>query len=193
MLWGRYNRPIPYDLLPGGGSEEWRDEFEYAPFTFYEDEYGLADPCPYPVKADLRGLVLWGLSSGPEYCFWYADGPDPDTWPVAVYSRSSVAWTQYAGGFAAYLVALFSGGIESPFSFNFPRSRDPEFLYGDPAVEPVPAGWLTVSKASGGVGRDCVGTNGPPRMPPKRPRTMSSRVDRRVLPTPFRNACARGR
>jgi hypothetical protein len=112
--------------LDDGGSD-WRDEYENGPYMFYEDERGNSIPCPYPVKNGQGGLVFWGISAGPEFCFWYANDDDPDNWPVVVWERHTWRWTQHDAGFASYFLELFNGRIESPFSDGFPSAK-PDYL-----------------------------------------------------------------
>jgi hypothetical protein len=110
--------------------DDWRGEYESAPYMFYEDEHGLADPCPVPVQAGPGGLILWAISAGPDFCFWDATQSDPEEWPVLVFNRNLVDWFQYQGCMGDFLADVIKNQNRSIFgSSDFPSLR-PDFLNG---------------------------------------------------------------
>ncbi|MFG1807352.1 hypothetical protein [Streptomyces sp. NPDC049040] len=61
----------------------------------------------------LGGILVWGGTDTADVLGWLTEDPDPDTWPVAVWSRDTGEWALYEGGMADFLVRLFSAGHDT--------------------------------------------------------------------------------
>jgi hypothetical protein len=57
------------------------------------------------------GLIPWGSTNEGDFFFWRRNGPDPDRWPVVVYS-SNLEWWEHEGGMVSLLVGLIDGSVE---------------------------------------------------------------------------------
>lgn len=87
-------------------------EMEEETGTAQEDwDEGYGDkPVPLPSGADR--LVTWAVDASADLLCWLVTGPDPDTWPVAVYRRGRDAWFLHEVGMARFLRKLIAGEFE---------------------------------------------------------------------------------
>lgn len=101
---------------------DWLGEYEFAPQMLLEDLNGLVDTCPLPLEAGVGGMVLWGVSAGPDFCFWDATDPDPNCWQVVLFNSSASRWWRYEVGMVDFLYGLTVRSIESNFnSLSLPQ------------------------------------------------------------------------
>lgn len=54
----------------------------------------------------LEDLLIWGGTAAADTLCWITTDPDPDRWPVAVYTRMNLEWTVYPCGMAEFLLEL---------------------------------------------------------------------------------------
>ncbi|MFF3226700.1 hypothetical protein ACFYV7_28160 [Nocardia suismassiliense] len=54
----------------------------------------------------LEDLLIWGGTSAADTLCWITTDPDPDRWPVAVYSRMNLEWSVYPCGTVEFLHKL---------------------------------------------------------------------------------------
>lgn len=54
----------------------------------------------------LEDLLIWGETAAADTLCWITTDPDPDRWPVAVYSRGDLEWSVYPCGMAEFLLGL---------------------------------------------------------------------------------------
>ncbi|MEV6208807.1 SMI1/KNR4 family protein [Kitasatospora sp. NPDC051914] len=70
-----------------------------------------------PAGLDESALVGWGYDDAADVLCWITVGPDPDRWPVAVWSRGDQRWLVHEMGMVAFLVAVLAGELdECPLS-----------------------------------------------------------------------------
>lgn len=109
------------------GDGWWRDENQSGDYEFLHDPLS-GEELEQPLHWGIGGLIQWG-GFGPEQCFWYANDPNPDSWPVVIWlPRRRVEWAHHREGFASFLNGLITGNIESPFSMKFPLLPEPDFM-----------------------------------------------------------------
>lgn len=87
----------------------------------------------------LAKMLIWGDTVGADTLCWFTDDPDPDAWPVAVFSRSSLMWSLHRCGMSGFLTQVLTGDLpDSPLSdesllgwgeARFLHSRDEKTLY----------------------------------------------------------------
>ncbi|MGK4586128.1 hypothetical protein [Kitasatospora sp. HPMI-4] len=79
----------------------------------------------------LEDLLIWGETAAADTLCWIATDPAADQWPVAVYSRSTLAWSVYPGGMAEFLLRLLRDEFEEwPISDDSLRDISrPRFLH----------------------------------------------------------------
>lgn len=78
----------------------------------------------------LRDMLLWGETSSADVLCWLTEDPDPDRWPVAVWSRGEGTWELYEDGMAGFLARLFTAGYDhNPVSTATVWGRPPRFLH----------------------------------------------------------------
>ena len=63
----------------------------------------------YPVLPDPGGLLAWGATDDGDCFFWLTQDPDPDSWPVVLWSRRENASYRFEGGMVAFLLAVLRG------------------------------------------------------------------------------------
>lgn len=63
----------------------------------------------YPVMPDPGGLLAWGATDDGDCFFWLTEDPDPDNWPVVLWSRREKISHLFEGGMVAFLLAVLSG------------------------------------------------------------------------------------
>ncbi|MFE4459484.1 hypothetical protein ACFROC_19190 [Nocardia tengchongensis] len=54
----------------------------------------------------LEDLLIWGGTVAADTLCWITTDPNPDQWPVAVYTRLDLEWTVYPCGMAEFLLKL---------------------------------------------------------------------------------------
>ncbi|WP_328399898.1 hypothetical protein [Nocardia sp. NBC_00403] len=54
----------------------------------------------------LEDLLIWGGTAAADTLCWITADPDPDRWPVAVYTHLDLEWTVYPCGMAEFLLKL---------------------------------------------------------------------------------------
>ncbi|MBE8477465.1 SMI1/KNR4 family protein [Streptomyces justiciae] len=67
---------------------------------------GYGSPATPPV-------VAWGVNARADLLCWMTGEQDPGLWPVAVWSRGTLAWDVHDCGMLEYLVRLFRGEIDT--------------------------------------------------------------------------------
>ncbi|MFE7707287.1 SMI1/KNR4 family protein [Streptomyces sp. NPDC057486] len=85
-----------------------REETEIAQEN-WDEGYG-DKPEGLPSGADR--VVSWGGDAAADLLCWLVTGPDPDTWPVAVYCRCWNEWSLHGAGMAGFLRKLVAGEFE---------------------------------------------------------------------------------
>ncbi|MFG2622550.1 hypothetical protein ACGFXC_33545 [Streptomyces sp. NPDC048507] len=93
----------------------------------------------------LAKMLIWGDTVGADTLCWFAEDPDPDAWPVAVFSRASLMWSVHHCGMSGFLAQVLSGDLlDSPLSdesllgwgeARFLNFRDEKALY-ESGVDP---------------------------------------------------------
>ncbi|MFJ3900933.1 SMI1/KNR4 family protein [Streptomyces sp. NPDC090025] len=99
---------LPEDTLREEGMANWQD-------------------ASLPDRPDLRDMLVWGESSGADALCWMTAGPDPDAWPVAVWSRHHGGWARYPYGMTEFLTNILTDGFADGFadgSAEFPLSDE---------------------------------------------------------------------
>lgn len=87
---------------------------------------------PDPVRADLdvnrwagvegptprlEDVLIWGDTESADFVGWLTVGEDPESWPLAAYSRDSAAWSIHDMGMTEFLVGILMDGFgEYPIS-----------------------------------------------------------------------------
>ncbi|OKI25068.1 hypothetical protein A6A07_31210 [Streptomyces sp. CB03911] len=81
----------------------------------------------------LEGMLVWADTDAADVLCWVAADPDPDRWPVAVWSRFHAAWTVHPLGMAEFLVRLLRDEFEEwPLSdIGIKGAVAPRFLHDD--------------------------------------------------------------
>ncbi|RKE17194.1 SMI1/KNR4 family protein [Streptomyces sp. TLI_171] len=82
------------------------EETDDARLHFARVRTGLPDEV-----ADASALRGWGDTAGADTLAWIAVDPDPDRWPVVVWSRSKGEWLVQGSGMADFLVGLLAGEL----------------------------------------------------------------------------------
>ncbi|MER8236091.1 hypothetical protein [Streptomyces sp. NPDC094049] len=59
----------------------------------------------------LEKMLIWGDTVGADTLCWFTADPDPDAWPVAVFSRSSLTWSLHECGMTEFLVRILRGDL----------------------------------------------------------------------------------
>ncbi|MFD4656190.1 hypothetical protein ACFWP2_11240 [Kitasatospora sp. NPDC058444] len=79
----------------------------------------------------LEDMLVWGDTEAADILCWIAADPDPDRWPVALYSRFHAAWLVYSCGMTEFLLRLLRNEFEEwPLSDVGLRTiSDPRFLH----------------------------------------------------------------
>ncbi|MFD9591982.1 hypothetical protein ACFWA9_04385 [Kitasatospora sp. NPDC059973] len=87
----------------------------------------------------LEDLLIWGSTAAADTLCWVTTDPDPDRWPVAVYSRSTLEWSVYPCGMAEFLSKLLRDELQPwPISdISLQGVIDPRFLHDKDEA----AGW----------------------------------------------------
>ncbi|MER6399627.1 hypothetical protein ABT263_26810 [Kitasatospora sp. NPDC001603] len=86
----------------------------------------------------LEDLLIWGGTAAADTLCWITTDPDPDRWPVAVYSRLNLEWSVYPCGMAEFLLELLRDEWQQwPISdSSLQGMADPRFLHDkDEAAE----------------------------------------------------------
>ncbi|RKE05012.1 hypothetical protein [Streptomyces sp. TLI_171] len=111
---------------PGEAPIDVEQQTSDARFHFARVRTGLPDEV-----TDASALRGWGDSDAADTLAWIAVDPDPDRWPVVVWSRSKGRWLVQESGMVDFLVGLLAGELaECPLS---DRS-----LWGCPEQEYIP-------------------------------------------------------
>lgn len=79
---------------------------------FTEEPAGPGRPAApefYPLLPDPGGLLAWGATDDGDCFFWLTREPDPNDWPVVLWSRREEASHLFEGGMVAFLLAVLSG------------------------------------------------------------------------------------
>ncbi|MFE6867125.1 hypothetical protein ACFVFS_11235 [Kitasatospora sp. NPDC057692] len=83
------------------------------------EDHALADPSVNNWDAASSGaghrledLLLWGETAAADAFAWITVSPDPDRWPVAVYSREAVTWSVFPCGMAEFLLRLLGDDFD---------------------------------------------------------------------------------
>ncbi|WP_328410868.1 hypothetical protein [Nocardia sp. NBC_00403] len=66
------------------------------------NHWALADQGRYR----LEDLLIWGSTAAADTLCWITTDPNPDLWPIAVYTRFDLEWTVYPCGMAEFLLKL---------------------------------------------------------------------------------------
>ncbi|MFD8696409.1 SMI1/KNR4 family protein [Kitasatospora purpeofusca] len=79
----------------------------------------------------LEDLLIWGWTGAADTLCWITADPDPDRWPVAVYSRGDHEWSVYPCGMAEFLLKLLRDEWpQCPISDSSLQGMpDPRFLH----------------------------------------------------------------
>ncbi|WP_308130283.1 hypothetical protein [Kitasatospora aureofaciens] len=87
----------------------------------------------------LEDLLIWGGTAAADTLCWITTDPDPDRWPVAVYSRGNLEWSVYPCGMAEFLLKLLRDEWQPwPISdSSLQGMADPRFLHDKDEA----AGW----------------------------------------------------
>ncbi|MCG6499992.1 SMI1/KNR4 family protein [Kitasatospora sp. A2-31] len=87
----------------------------------------------------LEDLLIWGETAAADTLCWITADPDPDRWPVAVYSRGNLEWSVYSCGMAEFLLKLLRNEWQPwPISdASLQDMADPRFLHDKDEA----AGW----------------------------------------------------
>ncbi|WP_175412326.1 SMI1/KNR4 family protein [Streptomyces sp. TRM64462] len=82
-------------------------------------------------KYRLTQILVWGDTDSADTLGWIVGGPDPEKWPLAVYSRGDAAWSVYHCGMVEFLVKLLRGEFtECPISdTSLVGLENPRFLH----------------------------------------------------------------
>ncbi|MER5779841.1 hypothetical protein ABT144_37200 [Streptomyces sp. NPDC002039] len=65
----------------------------------------------------LAKMLIWGDTVGADTLCWFTEDQDPDVWPVAVFSRSSLMWSLHRCGMTGFLARVLTGDLpDSPLS-----------------------------------------------------------------------------
>lgn len=67
---------------------------------------------PHPLGVGLGRLMWFGGTETQDALYWFADGEDPDRWPVVFRDEQAYEWLQYDLSLAGFLLALFTREIE---------------------------------------------------------------------------------
>ncbi|MEV0028639.1 hypothetical protein [Nocardia sp. NPDC050793] len=91
------------------------------------NQWALADRGRYR----LEDLLIWGGTAAADTLCWITTDPDPDRWPVAVYSRGDLEWSVYPCGMAEFLLELLRNEWQRwPISDDSLQDAvDPRFLH----------------------------------------------------------------
>ncbi|MFJ7280587.1 hypothetical protein [Kitasatospora sp. NPDC098663] len=79
----------------------------------------------------LEDLLIWGETAAADTFCWITSDPDPDRWPVAVYSRGDLEWSVYPCGMVEFLLKLLRNEWPKwPISDDSLQDvEDPRFLH----------------------------------------------------------------
>ncbi|MGW4804485.1 hypothetical protein [Kitasatospora sp. NPDC004272] len=91
---------------PGEAPIDVEEQTNDARFHFARIRTGLPDEV-----ADASALRGWGDTDGADTLAWIAVDPDPDRWPVVVWSRSKGQWLVQECGMAEFFVGPFTGEL----------------------------------------------------------------------------------
>lgn len=78
-------------------------------------EYPEANEWEDPAAADeyrLEDVLVWGETSEADVLGWIANGPDPEEWPLAVFSRGNGSWSVYHCTMSEFIVRLLRSEFE---------------------------------------------------------------------------------
>jgi hypothetical protein len=82
-----------------------------------------APPARYPVLPDPGGLLAWGSTDDGDCFFWLTQDPDPDRWPVVLWSRCEEAAHRFDGGMVEFLLAVLRGEHPASAWLSGPEPR----------------------------------------------------------------------
>ncbi|WP_053646676.1 SMI1/KNR4 family protein [Streptomyces sp. XY431] len=84
----------------------------------------------------LEDLLIWGETGAADTLCWITTDPDPDRWPVAVYSRMNLEWSVYPCGMAEFLLKMLRDEWpQCPISDSSLQGMpDPRFLHNKDAA-----------------------------------------------------------
>ncbi|MEV6209368.1 SMI1/KNR4 family protein [Kitasatospora sp. NPDC051914] len=147
-----YGRPLPSDYRwfietfgrgtieqmvvvrgPATGRAEWEGiRVDTLPPEMVSETDDWHDPAPEGLYR-LEDMLVRAHTNAADVLCWVAAEPDPDRWPVAVWSRCHAAWTVYPFGMAEFLVGLLCDRFEEwPISDSGLRGdTSPRFLHDD--------------------------------------------------------------
>ncbi|MDI2130548.1 SMI1/KNR4 family protein [Yinghuangia seranimata] len=85
------------------------NESNRAWIEFLAEEAELEDEQspPYASFPHPGGILLWGVTTNGDYCYWVTNPQGPDSWNVVVSTHKGEQWTEFSGGFEEFLKALF--------------------------------------------------------------------------------------
>ncbi|MGW5640271.1 hypothetical protein [Streptomyces sp. NPDC003832] len=67
----------------------------------------------------LEDMLLWGGTNGADALCWVTSDPDPDRWPVAVWTRQGGGWAVHECGMTEFVARVLEGDFaECPLSVS---------------------------------------------------------------------------